>query len=265
MNKLWNGFKIAFSMYSKIPMPKSDWSNENMRYSLCAFPLVGIPIGGLTLLWRYLAELLGLSGSGFSAIVLMLIPVIVTGGIHLDGLLDTKDALSSYKSKEERLEILKDSRAGAFAVIQAVVYFFFYYGIYSYLDLQFGEGAEKAWKVLALSFLLSRTLSGYGVVAFPKAKETGLAALFAEKASGTAVKITMAGYGLVIAVLMAWISPILAVAVYLSAFFMFVYYYFMAKRKFGGITGDLAGWFLQMCELAMALAVMIVYVLGGVV
>ncbi len=100
MKKLWNSFKIAFSMYSKIPMPKSDWTNENMRYCFCFFPLVGGVVGALTCVWRYLAEYLGLRGSTSSAVVLMLIPVAVTGGIHLDGLLDTvptKDKKSGWK------------------------------------------------------------------------------------------------------------------------------------------------------------------------
>lgn len=158
MKKLWNSFKIAFSMYSKIPMPKSDWTNENMRYCFCFFPLVGGVVGALTCVWRYLAEYLGLRGSTSSAVVLMLIPVAVTGGIHLDGLLDTADALSSYKGQKERLEILKDSRAGAFAVIQAVVYFFLYYGIYSYLDACPGKRGEEAWQVIALSFFFVKDI-----------------------------------------------------------------------------------------------------------
>lgn len=265
MKKLWNGFKIAFSMYSKVPMPKSDWTNENMSYCFCFFPLVGAVIGALTYFWRYLAEYLGLKGSPFSVIALMLIPLVITGGIHLDGLLDTKDALSSYKGQKERLEILKDSRAGAFAVIQAVVYFFLYYGIYSYLDACQGKKGEDAWKVIALSFLLSRTLSGYGVVAFPKAKDTGLAALFSQKAESRRVKIVLACYGVMVFMVMAKINFLFALAVYFAAFFVFFYYYFMAMKKFGGITGDLAGWFLQNCELSMALGVMIVYVAGGVV
>ena len=45
MEKLWNSFKIAFSMYSKIPMPASDWKKENMRYIMCFFPLIGVIIG----------------------------------------------------------------------------------------------------------------------------------------------------------------------------------------------------------------------------
>ena len=245
MKKLWNSFKIAFSMYSKIPMPKSDWTNENMRYCFCFFPLVGGVVGALTCVWRYLAEYLGLRGSTSSAVVLMLIPVAVTGGIHLDGLLDTADALSSYKGQKERLEILKDSRAGAFAVIQAVVYFFLYYGIYSYLDACPGKRGEEAWQVIALSFFLSR--------------------IFSQKAEGRAVKIVLVCYGILIFVFMAGIDIFYALAVYTAAFLVFIYYYFMSVNKFGGITGDLAGWFLQNCEIAMALGVMIVHVAGGVV
>lgn len=68
--------------------------------------------------------------SAFTA-VLILIPVLITGGIHLDGLLDTADALSSYKTKEEKLEILKDSHAGAFAIIIGICWFVLDFGIYS--------------------------------------------------------------------------------------------------------------------------------------
>ena len=64
----------------------------------------------------------------------VLIPVAVTGGIQLDGLLDTADALSSYQPRERKLEILKDSNAGAFAVITACCYFLAAFGIFSELD-----------------------------------------------------------------------------------------------------------------------------------
>ena len=45
MKPWWNSFKIAFSMYSKVPMPKSEWTKENMRYIMCLFPLIGVIIG----------------------------------------------------------------------------------------------------------------------------------------------------------------------------------------------------------------------------
>ena len=78
--------------------------------------------------------------------VLVLVPVVITGGIHVDGLLDTSDALSSWRDREKRLEILKDSHAGAFAVITACVYFMAFYGGYSQIsdnwtgNLHYGTG-----------------------------------------------------------------------------------------------------------------------------
>ena len=105
MKQLWNSFKIAFSMYSKIPMPKSQWTKENMRYIMCFFPLIGAVIGGLTWLWGTWGMELVQSRLLY-VILLVLIPVFVTGGIHLDGLLDTADALNSYQPRERKLEIL---------------------------------------------------------------------------------------------------------------------------------------------------------------
>lgn len=58
MEKLWNSFKIAFSMYSKIPMPASDWKKENMRYIMCFFPLIGVIIGGVVWLWGFMEDIL---------------------------------------------------------------------------------------------------------------------------------------------------------------------------------------------------------------
>lgn len=255
MRRLWNSFKIAFSMYSKIPVPQSDWAGENMRYVMCFFPLVGLAIGGLTLLWREASGYFGLAGTPFSAIVLLLIPVAVTGGIHLDGLLDTADAMHSYLDKEKRLEILKDPRAGAFAVLTAAVYFLFYYGIYSCLEPQTGAAADGAWRVIALSFVVSRALSGYAVVAFPKAKDTGLAAMFADESRLRIVKISLQVILLAAASAMLCLHTLYGAAALAAAVVVFFRYRRMSREKFGGITGDLAGWFLQNCELWMAFAV----------
>ena len=57
---LWNGFKIAFSMYSKIPMPASEWSKENMKYALGFLPLVGVVIGAIVCLAAWGFDLLGI-------------------------------------------------------------------------------------------------------------------------------------------------------------------------------------------------------------
>ena len=108
MKSLWNNFKVAFAMFSKIPMPRADWTKENMKYMFCFFPFIGTVIGGLTMLVAYLGLRFGYQ-PGFVTAVLVLVPVFVTGGIHVDGLLDTSDALSSWQERSRRLEILKDS------------------------------------------------------------------------------------------------------------------------------------------------------------
>ena len=82
MKSLWNSFKIAFAMFSKIPMPQADWSEENMRYMLCFFPFVGAAVGVVMLGMEWLCRYFGMS-NGFIAVALVLVPVIVTGGIHV--------------------------------------------------------------------------------------------------------------------------------------------------------------------------------------
>ncbi len=51
MKKFYHSFLIAFSMYSKIPMPQCEWNEENMAYAMCFFPWIGVAIGGVTWLW----------------------------------------------------------------------------------------------------------------------------------------------------------------------------------------------------------------------
>ena len=109
---------VAFAMFSALPMPQFDWNEKNMRYALCAFPLVGAVCGALWCVCGVLPLPAAARAAGFC-----LVPVWVTGGIHLDGYADTCDALSSYGDREKKLEILKDPHCGAFAVIRLCSYF----------------------------------------------------------------------------------------------------------------------------------------------
>lgn len=124
--RLYESFKIACSMYSKLPVPQSDWTEENMRYVMCFFPWIGAVIGlffaGVWNVKEWLASCGIYYHELFYAAILTVLPIFVTGGIHMDGFLDTCDALSSWQEKERRLEILKDSHAGAFAILSCAVY-----------------------------------------------------------------------------------------------------------------------------------------------
>lgn len=244
MKKFYHSFLIAFSMYSKIPMPQCEWNEENMAYAMCFFPWIGVAIGGVTWLWGTFGTYLGLS-SAFYTVILTLIPWFLTGGIHLDGLLDTADAMSSWQERERRLEILKDSNSGAFAVITCAVYFMFYYGVYSQIS-------ARALAMIPFTFCLSRTLSGLAIVTFPKAKKTGSVSAMARGAKDRQVKATMCVYLLILLAGMLLVDWKLGLLVYGVAILVYALYYRNAMKYFGGTTGDLAGCFLSLCEVFMA-------------
>ena len=104
--RIIKSFFIAFSMYSKIPMPQFAWKDEDMRYALCFFPWVGAVIGVLWYLWKWICARFGV-GTLCYTVVGTAIPILITGGFHVDGFLDTCDALHSYRPRERKLEILK--------------------------------------------------------------------------------------------------------------------------------------------------------------
>lgn len=247
MKNLGRSLCAAFAMYSKIPAPQVEWTKESMKYCLCFFPAVGAVIGAAVLFWDFLAGA-KLAGSPLYTAVLILIPVVISGGIHLDGLLDTADALSSYQPREKKLEILKDSHAGAFAIIAGICWFVLDYGIYA-------EADTKTLQVLAIGFVLSRALSGLAMVTFRLAKQTGLAASFSDMAQKNRVRLVMIVSVLFCGAGMLAVSLVYGAAALAGAAVMFWLYRRMAYREFGGITGDLAGFFLQNCELCMALCV----------
>ena len=117
--KIIKAFIVAFSMYSRIPMPKFNWESEDMKYHLIFFPWVGAVIGGLEYLLYIFCESHQIPNL-VMALLAIAIPLGVTGGFHLDGFMDMEDAMSSWQTREKRLEILKDPHIGAFSVINVI-------------------------------------------------------------------------------------------------------------------------------------------------
>ncbi len=236
---------IAFSMYSRIPMPRTEWQEEDMRYVMCFFPLIGLAIGLLLCGWVWLAGRLQIGAALFSGVATAL-PVLITGGIHLDGFCDTLDALSSRQPQERKLEILKDSNSGAFAVIGCGLYFLLTFCFW----MEWYPQGRYTW-MLALGFVLSRTLSGLSVVRFPCAKNSGLLAMFSHAAAKKRTAWVLFGYLILCGGAMLLFGTFVGAAVLLLALGVFGYYHHVSCKEFGGTTGDVAGWFLQSCELAL--------------
>ncbi len=248
----------AFQMYSRIPMPKIEWKPGNRRFSLCFFPFVGAVIGGLLMLWYLVVSRLGFGSFMFGAGAAAL-SVLVTGGIHLDGFCDTCDARASWGDRERRLEILSDSHIGAFAAIKLGIYLVLYTAAMS--ELFSASGAVSA----ACGHVLSRSLSGLAAVSFRSAKKEGTLYSFTSAADRKSTLFALSFTAALSCCAMLAVNLSAGLCGTAAAFVAMAYYRHMAYKEFGGITGDLAGWFLQICELSAAAAAAFAYRISEVI
>ena len=237
MKSLISGLLVAFSMYSAIPVPQVNWDKKKMRWTLIFLPLVGVVIGAIQWIWfmfcrHFDANML------FFAVGATLIPLCISGGIHLDGLCDTCDALCSFGDREKRLAILKDPHVGAFGPMWISAFFLAECGCFAQIYAKYA-----LFPVVLCGFTLARTMGGRKVVASPCAKDSGLAHIFAENSDKKMV------------------SCVLSTIISAPSLPWYGIHERLSIRTFGGITGDLAGFCISISELLC----LVVAAVGGLV
>jgi adenosylcobinamide-GDP ribazoletransferase len=244
--KIIKSIIAAFSTFSKIPMPVSGLTEKDFRYTLCFFPIVGAVIALLEWCVWEICGYVGLN-SIFRICVMCAVPIIVTGGIHLDGFCDTSDALSSYQPTEKKLEILKDPHIGAFGVIRLIALTLLYIAAVSQIENVY---------LFGLTFVLSRTTSAFSVVTLKSAKKTGMGV--AEKKSSNKFAVYISGViwiliCIFIAYLLAGFSGIITALCMVAACVIMCFVYTKkVYHNFGGFTGDTSGWLLCVLECVLA-------------
>lgn len=242
VKSLWSGLLVAFSMYSAVPVPQVEWDKRTMRWALSFLPLIGVLTGGAEWLWFRLCAHFG-AAALFYAVIAALIPLVISGGIHLDGFTDTCDALCSFGGREKRLAIMGDPHVGAFGTMWLIA-------------LLLAEAAcfaqvyeTPGFLPLALTgFVFARIGGGRKVVAEVCAKDSGLAHIFAENSDKRAVSATLALELAAAAVLIVMWRQESAACLLLLALWYFAHKR-LSEKNFGGITGDLAGFFISIAEL----------------
>ncbi len=243
-------FCIALSTFSAIPVPQFEPDENSLARSLCFLPVVGLIIAVAEFLWLKLCWLTAFNLILRSAVAAAL-PLIITGGIHMDGFCDTVDAICSHQDTERSLEIMKDSRAGAFAVI--------FCGLY--LLLNFGLASEASEVVLPFCtvYVMSRAIAVLSIASYENAREEGMLAKFQKSDQQKLQRVTawcwivLCGFAMDFYDIWAGSGALLACVVTWHA------YHRTAMRRFCGITGDTSGFFVQVLELAMLAGI----VLGG--
>jgi adenosylcobinamide-GDP ribazoletransferase len=238
---------------------------------MSVFPWVGAVIGGLFFAVFRLAEMLSVPAAA-AAMFMTAVPLFITGGFHIDGFMDVADAVSSFRSREEKLAILKDPHIGAFAVIRLLLCGLVYEaslitltGYSSAAGTSASGNPYDAVLILAAGFFMARSLSALGVLNLRSAKQEGM--LFYEAScAGSGRKannILCSLWICAVSILIIYIDPVMGIAEMLTAAACFAWYKYKCYKEFGGITGDTAGWFVTVCETALAAAAALICLSRG--
>lgn len=236
----------ALMLLTRLPVPPSLAAHRGAR-AAWAWPLAGLAVGAIAAVVAFAALALGLS-AGLAAGLALAATMLVTGGLHEDGLADCTDGFWGARERERRLEIMKDSRIGAYGVLAIIIVT----GL-RWLALASLFSFGSVWSALFIPALLSRGAMAFAMADLPFARGDGLA-----KAVGRPSRsVAGAGYGLaaVMAVLMTGMAAIPAiVSVALTALAVTR----IAKAKIGGQTGDVLGATQQLSEVVALLTLVVV-------
>ncbi|MGP4079496.1 adenosylcobinamide-GDP ribazoletransferase [Pseudalkalibacillus sp. R45] len=253
------GFIINFQFFTMIPIPvEISIDDDHLKKAVKTFPLLGLFQGFIYALTVYFL----LQWTPFSnlaiAFIIWFVMILLTGGIHLDGWMDTSDAYFSYSSIEKRLEIMKDPRTGAFGVLSVIVLlsakFLFIYEIVS------GITFTSYLLIIILPFL-SKGIMGLLLMTVPLAKEEGLAYHF-RKAGDSSIRLVYLVFWIGLTGLVALIDfrtffPILIM--FIVVVICFIFLRSKTVKWFGGITGDVLGGSVEGVELMLWMTIWLLH------
>jgi adenosylcobinamide-GDP ribazoletransferase len=237
-----DAFFMTFSMFCAIPCPYRPWREELRPYLLLFFPAVGAVMGALWTAAAWVCLHFGVAAP-LTAAVIAAMPYFVTGFFHLDGFLDTNDALLSRRDREERLRILKDSRVGAFAVIS--------FGLL--LLFAFAAGLSLAQKGFDVRLLAVIPVGTRAAAAFAMTHGRPLPTSQYNTASMETVppaRTAILLVELLLPLALAWVwlgTAGLLVCAAAEGFYALAMLH--AARDLGGVSGDLSGYALTLGEL----------------
>jgi len=232
-------FLIALQFLTVLPIKiKSEIAKEDFGGSLLYFPVVGMLIG---LVLSGAALLFGFLPNPVVGVLILIISIVITGGIHLDGFADTCDGFYGPRPKEKILEIMRDSRAGVMGVI----------GIFCLLSLKFtlivSTPKNVLWKLLILMTAFARWSQILACYTSNYAREEGKAKYFVEYDSKK--ELLVGGiFTVVLFLLLLKLEGVILFVLSLVPILLFINY---IKRKIGGMTGDTIGAISEIAEVAV--------------
>jgi len=241
-----SSFLLAIQFLTIIPFKIKHINEKDMSKSMIYFPLIGLLLGLILAVTFNFFSFLQFKDL-FINIILVILLIVLTGGIHLDGLADTTDAILSRKNKEEMLKIMRDSHIGVMGVLSLISIIL--------LKISFLSSISTPLKTISLILMcvLSRWALVFTMFLFPYARQKGKAKIFIQ---GMNFKIfILATIIALICVAIIWkikgliILGIIAICAYIIGKFI--------NHKIGGITGDTLGAINELTEVIVLFSICI--------
>lgn len=230
-------FLAALGFLTILPVGRRVLEQRSLAGTVAFFPLVGLVLGIILAVADYVLRLL-FPGILASALLLGLL-VVLTGALHFEGFVDACDGLLGDKSRERRLEIMRQKQVGAYAVAGGVLLL-----LVKWAALASLAGSERPW-VLVLFPILSRWGMALVLGVFPYAREQGLGTAF--RGAGR-IQVGIAG---VIALVAAGLLGGAGILLFAVATGLCLLLGLGMSRILGGLTGDTYGAVNEVCEAAV--------------
>ena len=241
---------LALQFFTIFPVNKNlPMENRQITGMYSLFPLIGAFIGVLTctLLYFEWSPLM-------TAFSIVLLGILLSGGLHLDGFIDTSDAFFSYRDRVKRFEILDDPRVGAFGVMAVVLLVIG--KIIIVAEMLSSESFH--WIFVLLIPLFSRATLTFLFALTPSAKESGLAHFFQQKMSGSVVQVVASLYFFVGIATIGWFTDWMIALTFVAVLIIFICLFRnWVMKNFGGVTGDLLGASVEVSEVVLWLTLLL--------
>ena len=246
---------MSLGMFSGIPLPFHIWNEKYVPLMVASLPLVGFVIG---LIW-WLAGVLAITLElplMITAVILTLAPFFVAGFIHLDGYMDTSDALLSYRALEERQRILKDPLVGSFAVVMLGILFLAQFAAMYTI----AEQGQYLALVISIS-VISRCCSAFSIFILRHSHQSNYTSMMSQNIS-VANKLFVLTIAFVAARFSYLYAGFLGSAVVVAVILGYAVAMRRVYKSFDGISGDLLGFSMVIGELCGLLAFASIHNMG---
>ena len=245
MPDLINSLRMAFGFMTVLPIPqRKEWSDLDFGASAVFYPLTGVMIGlGAAAALRLFSSVFARPIAGFLALIVW---ILLSGGLHWDGLADCFDGFGCSASPERRLEIMKDSRLGTYGAL----------GIFCSLILKW----LCIWQLPDNKFLIFFALvaaaarwSMLVLLSLPLANPDGMAAMLRQHCPKRVLL-----YALPVPLLLAFFYGPFGFLYLLIAICSAALLGLIAEKKIGGINGDVLGFSIELAEIVLLLAAQVI-------